>query len=94
VPPLVYSSTAHPPQNVGGPPFRRPSSPSENHRSIVSYATPHVVSIDHRRSLKGTKRLCATDENVVDGNVDELDNVADGAHNKETDTNGLADLDL
>jgi len=65
-------------------------------------------------------RLCATDEDVVDGNVDcivelalvlptlalsflhkwrsvvvrtQLDNVANDAHDEETDTDGLADLE-
>lgn len=38
-------------------------------------------------------RLCASDEDVVDGNVDELDEVADGAHDQEADTDSLADLD-
>jgi hypothetical protein len=28
----------------------------------------------------GIFRLCATDENVVEGDVDELDDVADGTH--------------
>jgi len=38
-------------------------------------------------------RLCATDEDVVDGNVNQLDNVTDNAHDEETDTDGLADLE-
>jgi len=37
-------------------------------------------------------RLCASDEDVVDGDVDQLDNVADSAHDEETDTDGLAEL--
>jgi hypothetical protein len=37
------------------------------------------------------KRLCATDEGVVEGNVHQLDDVTDGAHNEETNSNSLAE---
>jgi len=37
--------------------------------------------------------LRATDEDVVDGDVDELDNVANDAHNQETNANSLRDAD-
>ncbi len=38
-------------------------------------------------------RLRAADEDVVDGNVDQLDDVANNAHDQETDTDSLRDAD-
>jgi len=37
-------------------------------------------------------RLCATDEDVVHRNVNNLHDVSDESHNQETGTDGLADL--
>lgn len=55
---------------------------------------PPMPPIESCRPRKRKARLCASDEDVVDGDVDELDEVADGTHDQETDTNSLADLDL
>jgi len=38
-------------------------------------------------------RLCATDQDLVDGNVNQLDDVSNGTHNQEAHANSLADLD-
>lgn len=43
--------------------------------------------------MAAARRLRATDEDVVDGDVDELDNVADDAHDEETNADGLRDAD-
>lgn len=37
--------------------------------------------------------LCASDQDVVHGYVDQLDQVPRGAHDEEADADGLADLD-
>lgn len=39
-----------------------------------------------------TWRLCASDKDVVKGNVNQLNDVADSTHDEETDTDGLAEL--
>lgn len=36
--------------------------------------------------------LRTTDQNVVDGDVDELDDVTDSSHDEETNTDGLREL--
>lgn len=43
------------------------------------------------RHYRSRECLCATDEGVVERNVNQLDNVADGAHDEETNSNGLAE---
>jgi hypothetical protein len=45
------------------------------------------------KSKRAGERLRATDEDVVDGDVDELDDVANDAHDQETDADGLRDAD-
>jgi hypothetical protein len=42
---------------------------------------------------KEARKLRAADEDVVDGDVDELDNVADDAHDEETNADSLRDAD-
>lgn len=45
-----------------------------------------------KRNSRG-RRLRAADEDVVDRDVDQLDDVADDAHDQESDADGLRDAD-
>jgi hypothetical protein len=59
---------------------------------ILYIAPPNIAtlsSVSHILSFY----LSGTDENVVEGNVDELDDVSNCAHDDETDADSLADLD-
>lgn len=62
----------------------------EAHRGLSWNMTYSILTPLHPL---GIFRLCATDENVVEGDVDELDDITDGTHNQEADTDSLRDLD-
>lgn len=51
------------------------------------------MPMQERNNIGATRTLGASDEDVVDGDVDELDNVSNDTHDQETDADCLRDTD-
>ena len=58
-----------------------------------SSITPNLSNGSDRLSPGSASPLGATDQHLVDRDMNQLDEVTNGSHNKESHANGLADLD-